>query len=159
MGIKLNNFIFEYTGWIVNNYKEIMKINSRMPALRIISKKLDPKTKDILFKLQVTGKNVFPEVYASELIHDQNLLSMFSVEDKEMIAELSPIRPSFPIFQIISRTFERKKQQVKFAIKHTITGKIEYLTVDQIKLRFNELKGFDEKDAFLIGLEIGKTLN
>lgn len=155
---KLHHAVSMYASWFAQNYSLIARINASVPSLRIISDEFSKDKNEIIFTVQLAGKNIFPKISASNLFNDQSLFLNFCEEDQQKIANALPKEKSRVLKKIVSRTYDRNTKQFLFSVESVINGKVEYLSAAEIAEKYNYLKNFDEKDCFLIGLEIGKLL-
>lgn len=152
-----NNFIPIRIQKIFQYYQLIARINSA-PPLKIVAEEMKDR-ENTLFTVQLTGKNIFPKLSARELIDNNKIFSNFSDADKEKIRKATE-RRFFPISKkVLKRNFDPISKECIFAVKILDIEKIEFLSAREIINKFKDLKGFDEEDAFLIGLELGKNLN
>lgn len=153
---KLGSFVLMYIRWIAQSYSLINRANSSLATLRIISEKSIEEKKETIFVIQLSGKNIFPKFRAIDLFDDKSLFLNFSELDKQKILQALPTKQSPILYRITSRTYDKHSKQFYFTIEFVNENKKENLTVSEIIQKFSRFAGFNEKDSFLIGLEIGK---
>jgi hypothetical protein len=54
--------IGKYVDFIATNDKLISKIQAETPRLKIVDKKIDTLTNEVVFIVQIMGKNIFPKI-------------------------------------------------------------------------------------------------
>ena len=156
---KLTNFLVLYFNWFVQIYRIASKINASLPSIKIVSQKYRHETRETIFTVQLSGKNIFPKFSATELFNNKDIFSNFDDEDRQKIRNALPNTNRSVLRRIISRTFDQKTKQCFFTIAQTGVEKVEILTAIEILEKFSQLDWFDEEDSFLIDIELEKMLN
>lgn len=156
----MRNRMSSYASWIMANYQAIVRINSSVSALRLVSQGQDKKSGEVYFVIQIVGKNIFPKLLARDF-KDQSILANFSKKDQEVIRQFIPREQIQVTKCIAARTYDREKKQFVFTIesldqnkklkKCVLTNKLSSLSQD--------IRNFDGEDSFLIGLESSKEFN
>lgn len=142
------NLANSYATRIVSNYNAILKINSLMPGLRLISIESNKKNGGYYFKIQIPGKNIFPLLSAKKV---KKLMNSFSEEDKKILNKYF-LKKNEVSKKIVARTYDRAKKifiyTVEFYDSKLNTQK--YMNFTDISLLQREIDEFDNEDAYLI---------
>lgn len=133
------------------NYQAIAKVNAMTPALRLVSEEHDKNTGDILFKIQISGKNIFP-VLPLEDCSNPAILSNFSKHDQEIIQNYLANKQRHISCSIIARTYNKKNKQFYYTIEYfDSASKIKrYRIFDDQTLLLKEIEKFDVNDKLII---------
>lgn len=156
MRLNIFNSISSYTNWIITTYQAIIRINSTMPVLRLISEERDKQKDGVQFIIQVIGKNIFPILSLNEL-ENPEFFSKFSKKDQEIIIYYSHKKADK---RIVARTYNRMKKQFTYTIESfdPLLKITKTITINEIELLTDDLLLFDVEDRNLIKLELQKKL-
>ncbi|MGQ3888338.1 hypothetical protein ACQUW5_04800 [Legionella sp. CNM-1927-20] len=151
------NQVYSYINWIRVSYKAIAKINASIPVLRLISEERDKKEDEVCFRIQISGKNIFPIVSVKDL-NNPFMISNFSKGDQDIIRSyISDVRSRIRK-RIVARTYDRETKLFKYTIEYLEPGsKVRSIIINNLALLSNEIYNFDKDDAQLIEFELKKT--
>ena len=154
------NVLSSYTQWIMSNYQAIVAVNNAVFPFRLISVEQNSEAADIRFRIQVTGKNIFPIVSLKDL-YKPEIISNFSKNDQKVIEHYV----SNDCFQIAKRIVARNYDKQRKLFLYTIEffdpklGKTRHKVLDSLSVLSNEIYFFDKEDADLIIFETKKKPN
>jgi hypothetical protein len=149
-------------------YKSIQQVSSRSYPFRIIAQELVRGNTDIIYILQIVGKNLVSKVYAAELFNDKQLLNALSPYDlllflnsfnKKIVCRKGNllIFPCSSHYKLVSRQYDHFTQQTIFTIEIVQSGKTvqKKLTALQIVNNPFLLERLSAKETYEIGFTIG----
>lgn len=158
-----NVFLNRLTSFVesfAKSYRLASKVNDLLPALRLISIELNIKSKNIQFKIQIVGKNVFPIISLVDL-KNPAVLSNFSKIDQDIINNYDSEWSDPKSKRIGARTYDREKKKfiftVEFLDKELITRKC--IVTDSTTFLTKEVSSFDDDDTLIIELESKEKLH
>lgn len=169
---KINTYLKEIKGQLLL----IHRINSSQSHLKIVEEERAINSEDAVFTIQITGKNSFAKVCASELFEDKELLREFSTSDQGKIIKAVSLlkktkiktdkanphdcftKPQLylfeqPNYKIAYKNYDRAKKEFTYTIKMTYKGETESETYSSKKLLKNTL--VTNKLGFNDGYQIG----
>lgn len=148
-------------------YKSIQKSSSSFP-LRIIDKELSPKNGDVIYTLQIVGKNIISKVCATELFNDKylldalspySLLKFLNITNKQLFYKKDNllIFPCRVNYKILSQSYDHVAQQTVFTIEiirenETIYKKYTALDIVNNPLLLEKL---NPKETYELGFAVG----
>ena len=129
------NFIGRYIVKLKLKYKSIQQVNSCPFPLRIIGQ--ERGNRDIIYTVQIVGKNLISKLCATELFNDKRLLNALSPYDLLLLLNVSNKKiyhkkeniilfPCPSRYRIISKSYNHIIQQTIFTMEISKTdGKIQ----------------------------------
>ncbi|MBV9576128.1 MAG: hypothetical protein JO149_05860 [Gammaproteobacteria bacterium] len=159
MASNVFNLVSSYANWIFSNYHAIAKVNAAMPMLRLISEERDKKTGEIQFKIQISGKNIFP-ILALQDLNDAKIIACFSKHDQDIIRCYLDGAKKI-VNRIVAMTYDRKTKEFVYTIEYfDMENKIaRFKTVYNLALLLNDIQNFNEEDKLLIKLSLNNKSN
>jgi hypothetical protein len=104
-----------YANWIISQYKAIKKLNLDRPILRLISIEKDIKSGELKFRLQLSGKNIFP-VVSSQYLKNIQISKNFNKIDQEIIFNFLTKDQKLNN-KIIAKTYDREKKEFLYTVE------------------------------------------
>ncbi|WP_131784004.1 hypothetical protein [Legionella gresilensis] len=152
------NQVSTYINIIKDSYKAIIKVNSTTPPLRLIFEEREDKKQDELsFRIQVSGKNIFPVVPVKEL-SNPSIITNFSKEDQDIIRHYFSTGVGRVSKRIAARTYDREAKLFKYTIEFIDSNFIvRSMTVNSLASLAKQVYDFDNEDALLIKNELKNT--
>ena len=141
-----------------------------MFPLRIVGQALYPKNKDVIYIMQIVGKNIVSKVHAAELFKDKQLLNSLSPYDLLYILNISnkqnfSKKNNFLLFpcpvhyRMVSKSYDHITQQTIFTVEiihsdKTIQKKLTALEIVNNPLIVGKLSPQETYDlGFTVGSE------
>lgn len=112
---KKSFYIAYYINSIFKYYQQIKRMNTIDSTLRLISITKDTTTDELQFRIQITGKNIFPLMSQSDL-KKIKISTSFSKIDQAIIKNfLSDVELTKS--RIIAKIYDRKKREFLYKIE------------------------------------------
>ena len=119
----LNRFA-EFVSWFLEQYKDLLESSVRNYSLRIVAEKPVPKKHDVLFTIQFIGKSICPQMLATEIASDDELIAAFCPADVKRIMQAALSKPNLQVVysgeshSIISKDFASEDQSPEYTINY-----------------------------------------
>jgi hypothetical protein len=147
-----------YSNWIITNYHAIVKANSSLSTLRLISSEHNKFSGELYFIVQVVGKNIFPKLLTNDF-KQSNLINLFNSYDQQDIKKYIENHAKLTTKSITARTYNRNTKQFVYTIE-------AYDRLNNVKISqhhsslsnfLSDISYFDDQDAALIKSEKNKN--
>lgn len=146
--------------WIKHTFSVIqegMQVNLTEPPVKIANVRYDKTKKITYITLQMSGKNNYPTLTASEILEDSTLIKMFLEDDSEYIKALVK-RDKYGITcRLLKKNYGSTKNEFQstFTVLHVNNDIVEVknMSIHTLTQTFN-INQFDSQDAFIIGLAL-----
>lgn len=161
---KISTWYKGYFDQIIKNYHLIQSINSSAASLKLVDYEIDENKKEILFRVQMTGKNLFPKISSRQILSDFSILKNFNKADEKTIGELlrnyHPSAFNIKTAHILAKTYDKKSKKFLFTVKTSQESQvlIQNFFIEELLKCPHLIHSFDKEDVFQIGFELGREI-